>query len=363
MALMEECIKTFLGQKRKPAKQKTMKNISSTLFIAFLIFSWHHSTAQKIGYVNASNLLSELAVTKQAESSLMAYQAQIQERGRQMLNTYQQVYQAYIQNKNRGELSPQQEQTEIERLQSMQEGIARLEQESQAQIEKARQDFIKPINEKLVVEIQSVAMEYGYYLIFDSNSILYADPSADISSLVKLKLEERYGSDFKAFVPNIAPEVSTPTEPVFNPTLISALLAYSKNPGIEILPNGSIKVSYEDGSYNIWIDGGMVIYIAEIGKPDTVLNSEVQRAEVPKPLQGFQNYPQQETWINGLNQWLGVMAEDALNGIAMLLADDPNGMTYYSNLEKTKCSNVYERLDFRLKFFNKLRNIKESIQK
>nr|HMU05608.1 OmpH family outer membrane protein [Saprospiraceae bacterium] len=64
------------------------------------------------------------------------------------------------------------------------------EQSSQQKIYEKSEELLKPIQDKVNQAIKDVAAENGFLYIFDSSQglVLYADPTADASKLVKAKL-------------------------------------------------------------------------------------------------------------------------------------------------------------------------------
>lgn len=339
-----------------------MKNRASMLYILASIFFTNLLVGQKIGYVNVANLLSELTATKEAESALLTRQAQFQAKLQQITLSFQEAYQVFQQKESRGEFSPAQKDREMGLLQVKQDEISRFEQDFVRQMEQMRAEIFNPINERLMAEINAVALENGYDFIFSSDFIVYVSPSADVAPLVKWKMENGY-APVADKQPVIAPVEMVPFEPAIDPVLMQAMLGHLRTPGVSVLPDGSIKVVFEDGAYNIYPPGGGI----KMYQPDGTfieggLFAEVQGADPPKPLQSFLGAQQQEVWINGLNKWLEALAESSFYEISGMLENDPNGITHYSNLEKSKCANLYQKLDFRIKFLAKLRQAKSSIQ-
>ncbi len=55
---------------------------------------------------------------------------------------------------------------------------------------KKREELYKPILDRVNKAMQDVATENGYLMVFDSSTqvLLYADPSLDVTNLVKTKL-------------------------------------------------------------------------------------------------------------------------------------------------------------------------------
>ena len=144
--------------------------------------------AQKFGYVNSAAILSEMPKVKQADANLEALQKQLENKGKQMVDKYQQDVTVLQQRAERGELSPKQQDEEAQKLQARQNEIAAYRQESLAQLEEKRNNELKPIYDEINAAIKAVAQENGFTFIFEQGVLLYADESMDVSTMVKAKL-------------------------------------------------------------------------------------------------------------------------------------------------------------------------------
>ncbi len=146
--------------------------------------------AQKFGYINSQELISQLPEVKEANSNIETLKKQLQKKGQSMLASLQSKYEALQKKQANGELSPQQLEAEAAKLKSEEEALAKFEQTSQEKIYKKTEELLTPIQEKINNAIKEVAAENGYTYIFDSSMglVLYADPSTDISALVKAKI-------------------------------------------------------------------------------------------------------------------------------------------------------------------------------
>lgn len=144
--------------------------------------------AQKFGFVNSAALLAEMPEVKQADANLEALQTQLQKKGQGMLKTLQDDFTEIRRKMDAGELSPQQQETESQRLQAEEAKIAKFEQDMIKQVQDKREELLNPIYEKVNQAIEAVAKENGMQFIFDQGVLLYGDESQDMSSAVKAKL-------------------------------------------------------------------------------------------------------------------------------------------------------------------------------
>jgi len=176
-----------------------MKNVSikmiktfvkAGLFTAILVCFTGIAQAQKFGYVNSAQLLSEMPEMKQLQSSLEAYSNILKKDGEAKVMAFQQKQEAAAQKKQRGEMTPKEEETVTAELQKMQEDLYAYSQKMDSTMAAKQQKDMEPILEKVNKAIQDVAKEGGYQYIFDAQSgvILYADETTDLTAIVKAKL-------------------------------------------------------------------------------------------------------------------------------------------------------------------------------
>ena len=167
-------------------------NILNTkiLILAAIMLSAVAINAQKFGYLNSNQLLSELPEVKAADSELETYQKQLVSSGEQMVKDLDAKIQAYSKQAQEGTLSQVQMQQKEAELTKEQQKIQAYELEVQNKILKKREEVLQPIMDKVKEAIENVGKENGYTMIFDSNAgtILHASESENVMSLVKAKL-------------------------------------------------------------------------------------------------------------------------------------------------------------------------------
>lgn len=160
------------------------------LFLGLFLVSSLTINAQKIGYINSQEILTILPEVKQANSDIEVMKAMFQKKGQEMVQSLQTKYQELQKKQQTGELAP----VEIEKQSAalkLEEGqLGEFEQSSQQKIYEKSEELLKPIQDKVNQAIKDVAAENGFLYIFDSSQglVLYADPTADASKLVKAKL-------------------------------------------------------------------------------------------------------------------------------------------------------------------------------
>lgn len=155
----------------------------------FLISS-NSLSAQKFGYINSIQLLSELPEISTADDAIVAYQNGLVEKGQAMVRTFEANYQKYMEEAQSGVLSAVQQQQKEGALAMEQQKIQEYEYAVQNMITQKREEMYAPILEKVRETIEQIGKEEGYTMIFDSSvgGILSADEGDDILNLVKAKL-------------------------------------------------------------------------------------------------------------------------------------------------------------------------------
>ncbi len=159
-------------------------------FILLLMVFAVTTHAQKFGYVNSQGLLADMSEVKEMQSNLEALQKQLQKQGQTMVTDYQAQEQEAMKKKERGEMSPKEEETILQNLQTKQQELMTFEKEMQQKLVEKEQSLLQPIIDKVNAAIKSVATEGSYQFIFDTSTgvLLYADENQDVTTQVKAKL-------------------------------------------------------------------------------------------------------------------------------------------------------------------------------
>lgn len=168
-----------------------MNKIFKSLLFTFVLSALAVSVqAQKFGYINSQELISQLPEVKEANSKIETLKKQLQKKGEEMITGLQTKYAALQKKQADGLVSPKQLQEEGALLQKEEQSLGAFEQTSQEKIFKKSEELLAPIQEKINNAIKEVAADNGYTYIFDSSLglVLYADPGTDVSNLVKAKL-------------------------------------------------------------------------------------------------------------------------------------------------------------------------------
>jgi outer membrane protein len=146
--------------------------------------------SQKFGYCNSSALLTSIPEVKAADSDLQAFQAQLTKRGQEMVKALQDKAAELDRKEKQGTISPKDLETQGLKLKEEESSIAKYEQEVYDKLAQKREELFKPILDKVNQAMADVAKENQFAFVFDQNTqvLLYADESLDVTNLVKAKL-------------------------------------------------------------------------------------------------------------------------------------------------------------------------------
>ena len=163
-----------------------MKKILILSFLALLSFSTFAQS--KFGYIDSSELLSIMPEKKTAEGELQTFANSLESQ----LGAMQSEYQASVQDyqSNEATYTDLVKQDKIAEIQGLEQRIQTFNQNAQNALQKKEQELLEPILAKARTAIEDVAKEGKFTYIFDSSmgSILYAEESESVMSLVKNKL-------------------------------------------------------------------------------------------------------------------------------------------------------------------------------
>ena len=145
------------------------------------------ASAQKYGHVNTAELFQLMPELKGVTARLDSLNKQYEELLVNMQEEYQKKAQDYEQ--KAATMTDAMKQIQEEELYTMQQRLQTTYQTAQQDIAQKRQEYVAPVQEKMVKAIQAVGQEKGFTYIFDTAAMLYVDPSAtDVMADVKAKL-------------------------------------------------------------------------------------------------------------------------------------------------------------------------------
>lgn len=167
-----------------------MKQFSKTILIlsVFLTPVIVHAQAPKFGHINSADLIQLMPETKQSDSTLRKFGESLDGQLKTMTAEYQSKLQKY--QSSRDSMPDAIKAVKEKELEDLGNRIQDFQQTAQESIQKKKEDLYGPILKKADQAIKDIAKDKGYTYIFDTSSgtVLFADPSEDIMSLVKTKM-------------------------------------------------------------------------------------------------------------------------------------------------------------------------------
>ncbi len=168
-----------------------MKKVISIAVVFILVACTANSFAQtkiKLGHLDFSKLYSLMPGLDSVKVQFDKYNKSIQDQYASMQTELENKYMDYTaKSDGMSAIIKQTKEAEINDLKSR---LDAFEQKAQQDLQDKETELTSPIIEKAKKAVQEVAKENGYTYIFNSTEglLLYAEPSDDITALVKAKL-------------------------------------------------------------------------------------------------------------------------------------------------------------------------------
>lgn len=166
------------------------KQLTILVLALGIMMSFGVNAQQKIGHINADELLQMMPETKAAQTQLEAYGKQLEKELEEMANELDRKYKSFVD--NQAVLTTLAKQSKQQELQQLQQRIQQYEQDAQRDLQNKQVELLTPIIEKATKAVQEVAKENGYAYILDSSQskavIISQNDATDIMKLVKKKL-------------------------------------------------------------------------------------------------------------------------------------------------------------------------------
>ena len=158
------------------------------LFSALFSFSTFAQQTLKFGHINSTELIQLMPQTKQADSTLKRFGESLDSQLKGMTAEYQNKLQSYQQKMD--SMPDAVKSIKEKELSDLGQRIQDFQQTAQESIQKKKEEIYGPILKKAEDAIKEIAKEKSYSYIFDTSlgSVIYAQDSDNILSMVKAKL-------------------------------------------------------------------------------------------------------------------------------------------------------------------------------
>jgi outer membrane protein len=146
----------------------------------------------KIGYIKSQAILEQTPGYAAADSTLGKERKAIQDTLQRMQQQWDSTMKAFDQQSIA--LSSTAKQTKQRELQATQQRLQQKQSEMETRFQQRQQELFQPIQARIFGVVQGIRAEGNYSFIFDmdapNNSILFADPSLDITAKVIERLRQ-----------------------------------------------------------------------------------------------------------------------------------------------------------------------------
>ena len=165
---------------------KFFSYLSIALLLCFAVAV--NAQSNKFGHINSAELLQMMPEIKAADSTLAAYQKQLEDQNQAMLNEYQGKVTDY--QKNEATMPDAVKDVKQQEIQDLQQRIQTFQQTAQDKFQQKKEELYSPILKKAEDAIKAVAKENSYAYVFDTSAgaVIYAQDSDDLMATVKKKL-------------------------------------------------------------------------------------------------------------------------------------------------------------------------------
>lgn len=145
-------------------------------------------SAQKLGYVNTSELFAQMPEVAKIKLQMDTIQSQYENQLTMMQEEFQKKAQDY--QNQAASMTDAIRQIREQELQEMQQRIQLFYQTAEQDITKKQQELLAPVHERMAKAINAVGEKEGYTYIFDSAAMVYIAPTAeDVMPSVKKELK------------------------------------------------------------------------------------------------------------------------------------------------------------------------------
>lgn len=158
------------------------------LLLAFAGFNLNQSFAQKFGYVDLQEIMTQMPEYKKANSDMETFSKSLEDELKKMGEEFQKKYAEF--EKSSTKMPEAIREVKQKELQDMQQRIQEFQQSAQENARKKEAELLKPIIEKAKTAISQVAKENAYTYVFDSNTagFLFKPEGDNLGAKVKAKL-------------------------------------------------------------------------------------------------------------------------------------------------------------------------------
>ena len=144
------------------------------------------SAQSKIGFINTEELIGVMPEADKANGELQSYQGALVQQGNEYLQEFNEKDSAF--NADSLKMTPAIKDFKRKDLIELYQKVQGWNQTMQQMLNEKQQALLKPIHDKALDVIKTVAKENGYSYIIDASALIVSPPADDILPLVKKKM-------------------------------------------------------------------------------------------------------------------------------------------------------------------------------
>ena len=164
-----------------------MKTFVLSVFTALALLT-SASAQQKIGYVNAEEIIQAMPEFQRAKSEVEAYSKQLQKQLESKQVKMQTYYQEVTALAESGGLTKKGEEDAQVKLTQMQEDLQKSAGQADELLVAKEAELTKPMYEKFDVALKAMAKAQGFSYVLDKKLLLYSEGGIDATSKLKTQL-------------------------------------------------------------------------------------------------------------------------------------------------------------------------------
>jgi outer membrane protein len=167
---------------------RLVKKCLFLLIVSFFVFSVRGFAQQKYGHIKSGEILDAMPEYKQLNTTIEGKKKQYAYQLQKMYEDYQRKTKEI--NDYGISMMEAVREERLKEVDSLQQAISGFEGTAQGEIDKLQAKLMKPLNDKYLKIVQSVAKENGYTYIFDvtNGMVVYYPETGDVTELVKKKM-------------------------------------------------------------------------------------------------------------------------------------------------------------------------------
>jgi outer membrane protein len=144
--------------------------------------------SHKFGHINSTQLLSQMPETKTADSLLQKFGTSLENQLKTMTAEYQGKIADF--KSKEGSMADPIRDAKLKEISDLEDRIQTFQESAQSSMQKKKEELYTPVLKKAEEAINAIAKEKAYSYIFDTSAgtLLFAQESDDILTLVKAKL-------------------------------------------------------------------------------------------------------------------------------------------------------------------------------